>query len=66
MCNCLESYKESRAVEETDGAGQGEWFLTGIRLGPLRSDPSIPGHAIALAIKKRVPPEVALDRRTPR
>jgi len=37
----------------------------GIRLGRLRSDPSIPGHAIALAIKKRVPTEVALDRQTP-
>jgi hypothetical protein len=26
-------------VEGVEGAGQGGWFLTGIRLGPLRSDP---------------------------
>ena len=52
-------------VEGAEGAGQGGWFLTGIRLGPLRSDPPSPGHAIALAIKKGVPTEVAFDRQIP-
>src|ERR1035441_6580714 len=51
--------------KRAEGTRQGGWFLTGIRLGRLRSDPSIPGHALALAIKKRVPTEVALDRRAP-
>jgi len=37
----------------------------GIRLGALRSDPSSPGHAIALAIKKGVPTEVPVDRQSP-
>jgi hypothetical protein len=54
-----------RTVEGAEGAGSTDSALTAIRLGSLRSDPPSPGHTIALAIKKGVPTEVALNRQTP-
>ena len=44
---------------------RGDLLRGSARLGALRSDPPTPGHAIALAIKKGIPTEVAIDRQIP-